>query len=134
MTSVQERLDDVEAEVSNVAGTAEIKQAVRAEIAATKADLNRMVAEVLADIKRIEEQAQRADVLLEAKRHANANAERSARNLMEQVQALKEELAAGDQETKQYYDELKAELEKKIEESNKKLKRMTTRWMESGVM
>jgi chromosome segregation ATPase len=123
-----------EDQAKNAAGPAEIRKAVREEIAATKADLEKMVTEVRAEVRKLEEQAQRADVLLEAKGHADANAERSSKDLMTQVRALKEELASGDQETKAHYDQLKADLEEKIEKSHEAIRRMVTRWMESGAM
>ena len=133
MGSLDERLTAIESAESAV-GPAEIRKAVRDEIAATKADLKRMVAEVRDEIRKLEEQAQSSDILLEAKSHADANAERSSENLMTQVKALQAELATGDQKTQSYYDELKADLEKKIKESNDKLLRITTRWQESGAM
>ena len=53
---------------------------------------------------------------------------------MAQVRAIKEELASGDQETKAHYDELRADLEEKIEKSHETIRSMVTRWLESGTM
>ena len=112
----------------------EIQKAVKQGIAEARGDLERMVAEVRAEIKRLETQAERADVVLEAKRHADENAARSAEALRTQVSALKSEMSEGDRETKAHYDELKADLEKQIKESHETLKRLVTRWLEAGVM
>jgi len=133
-TTANEALKIVEAEAENADGPAEIRKAVQSAIAETKADLQSMVAEVRTEIGRLERQAEQSDVLRKAKDHANAVAERSSENLMTQVKALRTEIAAGDQDTKEYYNELKADLEKKLKESNDKLKRMTTTWIESGAM
>ncbi|MHC4253421.1 MAG: hypothetical protein ACYS9X_30255 [Planctomycetota bacterium] len=134
LDNANEALVMIEEEAKKAAGPAEIRKAVREEIAATKADLEKMVTEVRAEVRKLEEQAQRADVLLEAKSHADANAARSSEALMTQVRALKQELAGGDQETKAHYNELKADLEGRIEKSHEAIRRMVTRWMESGAM
>jgi len=134
LETASEALAAAEAAEKSAPGPAELRKAVREETTAAKADFKTMVADVRAEIRKLEQQAQSADILVEAKSHANDNAARNAEALMKQVKDLREEMAAGDQETKAYYDELKADIEKKVEESNEKLKRMTTRWMESGAM
>jgi len=133
-STANEALQIVEAEAENADGPAERRRAIQDAIAATKADLEKMVAEVRTEISRLERQAEQSGVLLQAKKHSNAVAERSSENLMAQVKALQAEIAAGDQDTKEYYKGLKVDLEKKLKESNDKLKRMTTTWIESGAM
>jgi hypothetical protein len=119
---------------SDAVGPAEIRRAVKEEIAATKAELEAMVAAARADITELQEQAERADVLLDAKRHADANAARSSENLKTEVKALQQEMTSGDQETKAHYDKLKAEIAEEIKKRDEAIKRMVTRWMESGAM
>ncbi len=119
---------------SDAAGPAEIRKAVREEIAATKAELQAMVAAARADITKLQEQAERADVLLDAKRHADANAARGSENLKTEVKALQQEMNSGDQETKAHYDKLKADIEEEIKKRDEAIKRMVTRWRESGAM
>ena len=116
------------------AGADEIRKAVNQQMEATKAEIGKMVTEVRGEIRKLEEQAQSSDILLEAKRHADSNASRASQELMAQVRSLKEEIASGDQETKSYYDEIKASLEEKIEKSEQTLKNLITRWLESGTM
>jgi len=134
LSSANKALEEIEESASNADGTAEMRKAVRNAIEETKADLEGMVAEVRTEISRLESQAKQADVLLKAKDHADAIAERSSENLMTQVKALQAEIVAGDQDTKEYYKGLKVDLEKKLKESNEKLMRMTTTWIESGAM
>ena len=113
---------------------ADIQKALREPITTMRADIEKIDAEVRADVQKLTEKVERSDILVDAKRHADENAERGNQQLVTQIKALQEEMAAGDQKTQAYYDELKADLEKKILDSNEKLKRMTTRWMESGAM
>ncbi len=113
---------------------ADVQKALREPITTMRADIEKIDAEVRADVQKLTEKVERSDILVDAKRHADENAERGNQQLVTQIKALQEEMAAGDQKTQAYYDELKADLEKKILDSNEKLKRMTTRWMESGAM
>ena len=81
LTNANQAIQELEERATSAMGPAEIRKAVRQEMAANREELESMVAAVRAEIEKLQAEARRADILSSAKRHADEVTARSADEL-----------------------------------------------------
>ncbi len=110
------------------------QKAAKAEFVVTRQELLKLVDEMKARIKLIEEEAARADILPQARKFAIGIGEESTQALFREVKGLQEEYRAGDAEHFKTINEFKEKINRELEDFRIMLKRRVDRWIESGVM